>query len=275
MKLAAMNITYKYYPLEYFLDSVQRLNFDQIELWAGEPHLFVYRNLLHKLRYIRNEINSRGLSLACYTPEQCVYPYNLAASNEDWRKQSVAYFKENILAACELDAKKMLVTSGIGDYSISHDESWKYACESINELSHLAVKEGITLVLEPLTYLETNLVMNRHHIRKMLDEVNSPNLKAMIDVVAMDLENETVDDYFDLFGNDLVHFHLMDGDHYSDAHLSIGEGVLPIKKYINELKENNYTGTCTLEIMDNTSYLNPENSLRNSVYFLNKTLNGV
>ncbi len=44
MKVAGMNITFKHYPIQYFLDCMDQLGISRIELWAGEPHLYVYRN---------------------------------------------------------------------------------------------------------------------------------------------------------------------------------------------------------------------------------------
>lgn len=102
---------------------MKRLEIENLELWAGEPHLFVYRNALRNIRTLKKEIRIRGLKVICYTPEQCVYPYNLAASDDHWRKISIDYFTDNLYAALELGADKMLVTSGIGDFSRSQEES--------------------------------------------------------------------------------------------------------------------------------------------------------
>lgn len=265
-----MNITYRHYPFTYFLDSMQRLGLDTIELWVGEPHLFVYRNLLSNLQEIRKEIRKRNIEIACITPEQCVYPYNLASSDIDWRTKSFDYFKENIYVAAELESKMMLVTSGIGDYSVQNKESWNYALESITKLTTVAEEEGIMLVLEPLTTFETNLITNCYQVKKMINETKSPAIKAMIDTVAMHLAGETPEDFFKHFSQDMIHFHLVDGDGHSDEHLSLGDGVLPIYDYLDNLKKNNYDGICTLEIMGSQYYQNPEYTLRKSIDFINR-----
>lgn len=48
-QIAAANYHYKRYSMEYFLDSVARLGFHNIELWASGPHFhldyFTYQDI--------------------------------------------------------------------------------------------------------------------------------------------------------------------------------------------------------------------------------------
>ncbi|TQR97470.1 TIM barrel protein [Paenibacillus ottowii] len=264
MKIAGMNITYRYFPFEHFLDQVAELGIEHIELWAGEPHLYVYRNVLGNLRHIRQQLKSRDMKVVCYTPEQCVYPFNIAASDSQLRQKSIVYFIDNLYAALELETNMMLVTSGIGDFAVSQLESWKYASDSIYQISRVAEKEGVTLALEPLTRFESNLIIDAKGIKRMLEEIRSPSLKGMIDTVAMQLANETPEDYFSLLA-EMVHFHLIDGDGLSDAHLALDDGVLNWREYLTSLQSHHYEGACTLEIMGFNYYQNPQEVLRESV----------
>ncbi|MBY0095053.1 TIM barrel protein [Priestia aryabhattai] len=264
MKIAGMNITFRHYPFQYFLNSMNHLGISSIELWAGEPHMYVYRNALSNIRSIRKEIKSRDMNIVCYTPEQCVYPYNIAALDSQWRKESINYFIENLYAALELETNMMLITSGIGDFSVSKEESWKFASDSIFQLSKIAEKEGINLALEPLTKFESNLITDSRGLKRMIEEINSPSLKGMIDTVAMQLAGETPNDYFSILP-ELCHFHLVDGDSQSDAHLALDDGVLNWREYLTSLHTHNYQGTCTLEIMGANYYQNPQDAIMKSV----------
>ena len=40
-QVSGMNIHYKFYSLEYFLESQMRAGFKTIELWAGSRHFFL------------------------------------------------------------------------------------------------------------------------------------------------------------------------------------------------------------------------------------------
>ncbi|RUT33798.1 endonuclease [Paenibacillus zeisoli] len=269
MKLAGMNITYRHFPFQHFLESMTRLEIDHIELWAGEPHLYVYRNVLGNLREIRKQLRSRNIKVVCYTPEQCVYPYNIAASDPDLRKKSVDYFIENLYAALELETDMMLMTSGIGDFAVSQEESWKYASDSIHQVCKVAQQEGLTIALEPLTRFESNLIVDSKGVKQMLEEVGSPPLKGMIDTVAMQLAGETPEDYLQTLP-EMCHFHLIDGDGKSDAHLALDDGVLDWRKYLEDLQRHNYKGACTLEIMGFHYYQNPHEALMESIRKIRK-----
>lgn len=263
MKMAGMNITFKHFPFHYFLDNMERLGIKNIELWAGEPHLYVYRNILGNIRNIKKEIQIREMNIVCYTPEQCIYPYNIAAADSDWRKKSIDYFLENLYAALELETQMMLITSGIGDFSVPQEESWKFASDSIYQLSKLAEREGIILALEPLTKFESNLITDLNGIKRMIDEIKSPSLKGMIDTVALQLAGETPDDYFAALP-EVCHFHLIDGDGESDAHLGLDDGVLNWRDYLRSLQNHGYKGTCTLEIMGYQYYQDPQDAIMKS-----------
>jgi protein FrlC len=193
-----------------------------------------------------------------------VYPYNLAASDPQWRKASIEYFIDNLYAALELDANKMLITSGIGDFSVSQEESWKVASDSIYQLSKVAETEGLTLALEPLTRFESNLITDFEGLKKMIEQIQSPSLKGMIDSVAMQLAGETPDDYFSMLP-ELSHFHLIDGDGQTDAHLSLDDGVQDWRGYLKSLHNQGYEGTCTLEVMGSAYYPNPQAAIKNSL----------
>jgi len=263
VKVAGMNITFRHYPFSYFLDSMEQLGISSIELWAGEPHLYVYRNVLENIRGIKKEMKSRNIDIVCYTPEQCIYPYNIAASDSHWRKRSIDYFIDNMYAALELETGMMLLTSGIGDFSLPMEESWKYACDSIYQLSKVAERERLTLALEPLTKFESNLVIDTQGVKRMIEEIQSSSLKGMIDTVAMQLAGETPNDYFSILP-ELSHFHLIDGDGDSDAHLGLDDGVLPWRDYIRHLQKHHYQGACTLEIMGSSYYQDPLSAIRKS-----------
>lgn len=264
MRIAGMNITFRYYPFSTFLDCMETCEIQEIELWAGEPHLYVYRELDKSLKKLKQELRSREMKIICYTPEQCVYPYNIANSNADWRKNSIQYFIDNLYAASELNADKLLITSGIGDFSVPLEESWKYASDSIYQISRVAEKEGITLALEPLTRFESNLIIDLQGIKKMIQEVQSPVVKGMVDTVAMQLAGETPEDYYSQL-NEISHFHLLDGDGKTDAHLALGDGILPWMEYLESLHKHHYEGVCTLEIMGSTYYQNPQQAIMNSI----------
>jgi sugar phosphate isomerase/epimerase len=151
--LAGMNLHYLNYSLEYFLNSMAKNEIPNIELWGGFPHLYSEDVTLGQAVQLRKEIESRGLNLVCYTPEQLMYANNIAAKEPDIH---------------------------------------------------------------------------------------------------------------------LLHIHVIDGT--PSGHLAVGDGTLPIDKYLKEIDEFNYQGYLSLELAASSYYPDPDKSLIRSIENIRKML---
>lgn len=269
-KVAGMNIHYLHYPLDYFLDSMNRMQIKNVELWGASPHYYVEDFTISEAKSIRKKIESRNLKLICFTPEQCIYPINIAAKEPYIRERSTRYFIKCIEAAAELNSPMMLITSGWGYLSESKEEAWKRSRDSLERILQKAGPLGILLALEPLRTDESNLVNNLPALKRMLTEIHSPALKGMIDTIPMALADESIEDYFNALGKYLVHIHFIDGK--PRGHLAWGDGILPLEKYVESLNSNKYEGYLTLEITDSGYLLNPEKAVGKSIEKLKKAL---
>lgn len=271
-QITAMNIHYRFFPVEYFLDSVAKNGFKCIELWAASPHFYIDDVGPKEIVSLRRKIQSKGLEIICFTPEQCVYPVNIAAREQKIRKRSIEYFEKAIDISADLECGLVLITSGWGYFSEPKDQAWSRSRDSIEKLSRKAEKRGITLVLEPLRTDESNLITSLPTLSKMLSDVSSDALKGMIDTIPMALAGESVSDYYKILGNNLRHIHFVDGK--PRGHLAWGDGILPLKKYITELENISYSGHLSLEITDSMYYLDPgsadRRSLENIIPFLHE-----
>ena len=94
--------------------------------------------------------------------------------------------------------------------------------------------------MESLRPQESQLVVTLQDAKRMFDEVNSPNLKILIDTTAMSVQGETIDDWFDMFGEDVWHTHFIDSNPY--GHLAWGFGNRSMKEYLEALNRHHYTG---------------------------------
>lgn len=63
-----------------FLDAQQRAGFKSIELWGGIPHIFMDAVSYEDIKQIASKIHSRDLEVKVFTPENCMYQYQFAAS---------------------------------------------------------------------------------------------------------------------------------------------------------------------------------------------------
>ncbi len=255
-QLSGMNCHYIHYSFEYFLDSMARLGMQNIEIWGASPHYFADYFTTDMIRHMKKEIAVRGLRLVCLTPEQVTYPINIAAREDYLRKLSVNNHIKTLEHAAELGSGLMLLTPGYGNNDEDRAEAWSRSAESIALIARHAEKLGVTIALEHLSPISSNLINTAAQLRKMLDEVRSPRLKAMFDVVQVGIVNETVNDYFKLLGEDIVHIHLVDGT--PGGHLALGEGKLPLEQYIIEIAQNGYKGFMSMEIADRRYFAHPE-----------------
>jgi fructoselysine 3-epimerase len=268
VRIAGMNFHYCRYPFEFFLDSMVALGVEAIELWAAAPHCYLEDLSSAAVRRMRRGIGSRGLTLVCFTPEQCVYPVNLAAKEAAFRKRSIAYFLHNLEAAVELGSPLLLVTPGCGYFSEPRADAWRRSRDSLATLARHAKRLGAILALEPLSPTSSNLINGLSQLKRMVAEVESPHLKAMLDTVQMAIIGEEIEAYFDELGGDLVHIHLVDGA--PQNHLAWGDGILPLERYLGTLSRNGYVGHATLEICDRRYFHAPQEADKQSLIVIQK-----
>ena len=263
-QISIMNIQYKYFPFTKFLDDAVKYGVKYVEVWGAAPHFHLKDMTYTDVSRVRREIEGRGLKVSCLTPEQCVYPINLAAETVYERRRSQKFFEDYIRAACEIGADKVLVTSGWGYFDGSNCcDAWNYAKEAIYELAECAKFHGVTIALEVLRKDESNLVNDLNSLKRMLSELNHENVGGMIDTCPMNLAGETPADYLRELGEKLVHVHFIDGA--PRGHLAWGDGILDMKKYLEEFSEGNYQGILSLEITDGRYITDPERSVKQSI----------
>jgi protein FrlC len=260
-QIAPMNIHYILYPLNTFLDSLVKFDVQAVELWGGSPHVPIDDLSLSQVSRIRMEIERRNLHIACFTPETCKYPINIAAEEAHIRERSVNYAIKSLDIAAELGAKLMQIVPGTGYYNKPVDEAWKRSKQSLEIIVEKAKSLGISLTLEPLLPRESNLINNKKMIQRMLEEINSPILGCNVDTVPMAEAGDSLEHYFTEMGERINHIHLCDGPN----HVAWGDGTLPLKQYLDDLARYDYKGYLGLEIYNSRYYLDPDRALKQAL----------
>ena len=262
-QLAGMNEHFRRYSLDFFLDSMVKLGIENIELWAASPHLYIEDVTYSEVGRIRKEIERRQLQLICVTPEQCIYPVNIAAREPNVRERSIHYFLKSIEVTSELGANMLQIIPGKGYFDEPVEEAWKRSRESLETIAKKAESLDITVVLEALELKESNLITNVSELKRMLNEVGSSHLQAVIDTCPMAAAGETFADCFRELGKDLRHIHFVDS-----SHLAPGDGTLPLSQYLEEISRHNYNGYLTLEIVSSRYISDPVKPLENALLCL-------
>ena len=263
--IAIMNIHYFFYTMEHFLDTMAFLDMKKIDLWAGYPHLLLEKGCEPEVKAIRQSAESRGMEIVCCTPEQIRYPFNIASTEEAVRRRSVDYLSFALEMTAEMGAKLFQVVPGFGFFDQPLSDAWNCCRDSLRVLGEKAEPLDITVVVEPLQLVESNLIVDRFTAKKMLDEVDHPCVKGMVDTCHMAKKGETLASYFDLLGKDIRHIHLNDEDQ-----VPWGEGNLPLQTYLDTLAAYDYEHYMTLEICSHPHHIEADDALRANVAYVKK-----
>lgn len=262
-RISAMNISYQFFSLDYFLDSVAEIGFTSIDLWTGYPHFLVDEDFEASARAIRKRCDERGLLVSNVTPKVIGWPLNVADRSEKIRRNAITYIERCVDAAEILGADSLQLVPGTGLHDEPVDEAWARAGESLRAIAEYATHKGKQLVLEALQIVESNLVGNRIQLKRMLDEVDSPNLGAVVDTTHMEKNGEDLDDYFSCLGDRIKRVHLNESDQ-----LPWGEGTSPLDVYLAQLNKRDYRGPITVEICSKQHYLRPHNAMKKTYEYL-------
>ncbi len=264
IEICAMNFHYSRFPIEIFFDDVVRLGLRKIELWGASPHFYIGDNSFSEAKALKQAIKERELQLSCFTPEQCVYPIDLAASDHRLRDRSIQYFLDSINLCVELDCPALLVTPGFGYKSENLAELRARSLESLHKLIKRAEAMGVKIFLEPLPAAYSQIINTSEELNTMLNMLSSPAIAGMIDTACAHISGENIADYSRQLGDRIQHIHMVDTDS-TGAHLAWGDGSLSITEYLRDIELAGYTGALSLEIIGPRYQQNPFIPLRQSV----------
>ena len=113
-QILTSNYPYYKYSLDYALDSLERIGNENIEFYGCFPHFHLDDVGYQDVRRLKRKLKNHHLYTVCFTPEQCLYPVNIAAKDPVARKRSLQVFEKSILYGSELGARYVVVLSGYG-----------------------------------------------------------------------------------------------------------------------------------------------------------------
>jgi protein FrlC len=251
-QLIGANFCFQHVPFEQMAETLAGFGFREMELWGVAQHLDLFHAGDHRVRRVRRILADNGLSVWCLTPEQVVYPINIASGDEELRRDSVERFCRAADICAELGAAYLFLTSGRGYETEPASEAWTRSVESLARIADHAARNGVRCLLEPLQRMETNVLTDAAGVKRMLADIGSDNIDVVLDTVGMATAGDTVARYFELFETRLAHVQIVDGT--PAGHLAWGDGSLPLASYIGELAGKGYGGKLTFEPFGNGSY---------------------
>ena len=254
LKVGMFTSGYQRNPLEHCFMDAKEYGYDYIELWGGRPHAYAPDLKAGDINEVRRLIEKYEMPVLGYTPEHNAYPYNYMIGSEAQRRDAVDYLKLSLEMAKEMGAEFVLTGPANGGYLATYDQLWGRLEKNIQELGDYAAKLEIKLVVEALTPYESNFFTRANDLVELFRRVDNPYVVGMCDIVPPFVQHESIMAYFDKLGNKMDHMHIIDGENGSDTHMIPGEGNIPIKEMLYEMKRIGYDKTATLELV--TNYIN-------------------
>lgn len=235
-----------------FLDTQQRLNWREFELWCGCPHIALDAMTPQEARQVKHQIDSRNLQVVSLTSPSMGIPYQYADTDIHG---ALRYFKRGIDLASYLGAGICTVNSGWGLRGEERASAWARSQTILGTLAEYAHERNVVLALESLRPDESNLVNSLDSAHQMWQEVHHPALQMMVDNIATGAVGESLQDWFDAFGTALVHMHFIDGNPW--VHQIWGEGNTSLGAQIDVIRRNHYQGYLVQEIAEERFYDDP------------------
>lgn len=254
MKIGTFTYGYQRNPLEHAFEDAKRFGYDYVELWGGRPHAFAYDLKAGDLKAVQALIHKYDMPVLGYTPEHNAYPYNFMIGSESMWQDAVEYLKLCLDMARELGAEFMLVGPAHAGYDTLRAAIKARLVKTLDALVPHAEKAKVPIVLEALTTFESNTCTTADDLAEMMDHYSSEYLVAMCDIVPPYVAHESIMSYFTKLGDKLRHLHIIDSDGKTQAHVVPGEGILPLRELMAEIRATGYAHTATLELV--SAYVN-------------------
>ena len=220
--------------------------YDGAELMICETGKDTHDTLKHLCREFQLEISAL-ITGELYSHE------GLSLSNHDpqIRAKCITRFHDFINLAAEFGAQVNIGRSrGLYEPGIPHEQTYAWALESLQSVAQYAEQKQVTLILEPVNFLQCDFILSSQDGRDIVDQVGSKYLKLMIDVFHMNIQDK---DMFAEIRQSKGYFSYV---HLSDNNrLYPGQCRFDFAAIINTLRETGYDDYVSIEILQKPDML--------------------
>ena len=232
-----------------------RLGYDGIELALKSPEELETRHLKALLRENHMEVSAISSGQVWAARHLC-----FTEADKDKREEVWKTFCSFIDLASEFGQKVNIgrTRGSVGTQNPKECEDLflDMACK----LADYAQPKGVTLILEPVNRYEIDFVNSTDEGARQVALVGRKNFKMMPDVFHMNIEDAHIGEAL------LRHKDMVDYIHFADSNRHApGDGHLPWQEIFDALREMEYHGWTTIEILP---YPDPDTAAKRAVLFL-------
>lgn len=186
----------------------------------------------------------------------CHLPYgktNNLASYSDLANIMERYYQA-IDFASQFNVRKLTLHPGEFDGTLEKEEAIKLSIDNITKLSKYAQKYHMTIMIENLVGSH-ELCLTKEEMKAYLDSFPNHEVKLIFDCghcnAAHTNNKSTIEDFVTCLKDYLYHIHISDNNGLTDQHQAIGTGNIDFVSYFQTLKDLNYQGLYSSEVLFN------------------------
>jgi D-psicose/D-tagatose/L-ribulose 3-epimerase len=230
--------------LETLAPAVARMGFNHIELPMDDPKTLDFKKCGEIIK--KAGINSVSFCAAMSADRDLIDP------DPNIRRNGVQYLKDSIDGLAIVGGVNLVgpFYSAVGrtwqQTAEEREHDMKILVEILRELAEYAAKKGVILGLEPLNRFETSFITTAEQAIEVVDRVNHPSCKIMLDTFHMNIEEFSMGDAVRKVGSRLVQVHTNENNRGTP-----GAGHVPWKEIGQALKDIKFDGVLVIESFTN------------------------
>jgi sugar phosphate isomerase/epimerase len=129
-----------------------------------------------------------------------------------------------------------------GSAGAGPEDAWQWAAEAFSGALDTLAARRVTLCIEPLTAADTDFVLSAADGRHLVEHINHPSFRLMLDVKAMSSEGRPIPELIRENADLLKHVHANDGNRQAP-----GFGDTDFRPILAALREIGFTGYVSSE----------------------------
>lgn len=227
-------------PLEMSFARAARMGFDGIDLHVGRAGTGLWKQ-------VGRAIDSFGIAVSAVATGGIFTEEGLSLCDTCLRKRMDAeelvrqtmYESRRFGAAVIIGSVRGMICAYGEDASA---DAYRRMSESLRRLAAFGESIGTTLAVEAINRYESDSINDTDALISLLDNVNSPSLRACLDTYHMKKEKENIEKSIEKCAGRLACFHISD-----DERTCPGATGMDLSEALHALKKSGYKGALTLE----------------------------
>ena len=230
--------------------------FEGVEVAISEDGIISLNSTAEDMKNIKEIANEIGIEIISVA-SGFGWKYPLTDNDEDIRNKAKYCIKKSIEVASWLGCDAILIVPGKVTPEVSYDVAYERAIEALKELEPFARENKVCIGVENVW---NDFLLSPLEMRSLIDEINSPYVKAYLDVGNM-IYSGFAQHWVKILGERIKKVHIKDYNRTSHTFVSLLDGDVNYPEVIKELKKIGYTDYLTAEV--GLLKGNPELGLKN------------